>query len=725
MQKQNYHNHTYAYTYNKVHLIPLSAVTALLMLAVFFPTPAYAHGSMERPLSRVYNCFVDSGDGMESDACIAAAEASGVNRFNNWAGINLLPDGDHQAFVPDGELCSAGEEGYEGLDLVRDDWEAQPLIPDENGYYEFMYIAAVPHDTRYFQFYITKDEYDSSQPLKWSDLEDEPFCTVTEVELEASRYRMTCPIPENKTGKHVIYNIWQRFGAEAFYACIDVDMDATGPTPTPVVTPTPIPPTPTPVPDDGSTYCPTTYEITGDGLSGFGANVHITNNTGADLHDWQAEWTFTGSQQITSMWNATYVQTGKDVVMTGDRLINAGDTRTIGMRGSFTGFHNPPANLRITHPACLSDGSTPGPTSTPVPTSTPSPTPSPTSTTAPTETPSPTLAPTETAIPTETPTSTPEPVETPDFGGDMLYVSSTSGGVLDDGRFKDEDVLVYDPANDTWAMLFDGSDVGVAGTDVDAFAIVDNSTILLSFQSAFNMSDAGLGTVDDSDILAFTGTWGPDTSGTWSMYFDGSDVDLSTGAEDVDAVALLDNGDLLISTLGNPSVAGLSGLQDEDILRFTPTSLGDTTAGTWSYYFDGSDVGLNNAGDEDIWGMSAESIDSDLYLTTRGSFEATSDNGTITGERTDIFLCVPGTFSDNTACNLSSFWDGASADFGTERLDAITIGDNILSQTVMAAMIDGRGLMGLDAEPMTEADMVEDRIDNEAEVAIFMPIINR
>ena len=34
---------------------------------------------------------------------------------------------------------------------------------------------------------------------------------------------MNCPLPQGKTGKHVIYNVWQRSDSpEAFYACIDV-----------------------------------------------------------------------------------------------------------------------------------------------------------------------------------------------------------------------------------------------------------------------------------------------------------------------------------------------------------------------------------------------------------------------------------------------------------------------------------------------------------------------
>ncbi len=50
---------------------------------------------------------------------------------------------------------------------------------------------------------------------------------------------------------------------------------------------------------------------------------------------------------------------------------------------------------------------------------------------------------------------------------------------------------------------------------------------------------------------------------------------------------VLPDGRLLISTLGNVSVTGASGA-DEDLLVFTPAALGSTTSGTWAMYFDGS-----------------------------------------------------------------------------------------------------------------------------------------
>jgi hypothetical protein len=43
------------------------------------------------------------------------------------------------------------------------------------------------------------------------------------------------------------------------------------------------------------------------------------------------------------------------------------------------------------------------------------------------------------------------------------------------------------------------------------------------------------GTVDDSDIVRFEGALGDATTGTFSLYFDGSDVGLTASDHDVDA----------------------------------------------------------------------------------------------------------------------------------------------------------------------------------------------
>jgi len=100
----------------------------------------------------------------------------------------------------------------------------------------------------------------------------------------------------------------------------------------------------------------------------------------------------------------------------------------------------------------------------------------------------------------------------------------------------------------------------------------------------------------EEDLLAFTpSALGATTSGTFAMYFDGSDVGLSTSNENVDAAAVDAAGRIYLSTTGNFSVTGASGV-DEDVFVFTPTTLGATTSGTFSpsLYFDGSAFGLSS-----------------------------------------------------------------------------------------------------------------------------------
>lgn len=209
-------------------------------------------------------------------------------------------------------------------------------------------------------------------------------------------------------------------------------------------------------------------------------------------------------------------------------------------------------------------------------------------------------------------------------------------------------------------MFFDGSAAGVT-VDLNAFDIQADGTILMSFDTAVTIGS--LGTVDDSDIVRYT----PST-GTFAWYFDGSDVGLTTSGEDIDAIGFAPDGRLLISTTGDPSVTGVSG-SDEDLLAFAATSLGSTTAGTWSLYFDGSDVGLSQASTEDTNGVWVNNATNALYLTTLGAFSVTG----VSGDGADIFICVPGSLGTNTSCTFSMFWDGSLHGYAGEVADGIDI----------------------------------------------------
>lgn len=91
------------------------------LLVVLTPSLVSSHGSMEVPLSRNYQCFKEGPESPDSAACRAAVSLSGTQFLYDWNGYNQNPNGNHQAFVPDGRLCSAGKGGFQGIDLARTD----------------------------------------------------------------------------------------------------------------------------------------------------------------------------------------------------------------------------------------------------------------------------------------------------------------------------------------------------------------------------------------------------------------------------------------------------------------------------------------------------------------------------------------------------------------------------------------------------------------------------
>lgn len=273
-----------------------------------------------------------------------------------------------------------------------------------------------------------------------------------------------------------------------------------------------------------------------------------------------------------------------------------------------------------------------------------------------------TPASTNTAVPTSTPvppTATPVPTNTPPaLASSLLYVTSSDSGTAGGIAFNDEDILVYDLATQTWSLFFDGSDAGMSG-DVDGFSLLPDGSLLLSFDAAFTLSS--LGSVDDSDIIRFApSSLGSITSGVAELYFDASDVGLSTSDEDIDMIGFAPDGRLLVSTVGAFSVPGVSG-DDVDIIAFAPTQLGATTSGAWSLYFNGSDVELSPGGSEDVYGGWVDPVTGQIYLTTLGSFSVSG----VSGGGGDIFICMPGTLGATTTCTFGPglFWDGAANGF--------------------------------------------------------------
>lgn len=234
----------------------------------------------------------------------------------------------------------------------------------------------------------------------------------------------------------------------------------------------------------------------------------------------------------------------------------------------------------------------------------------------------------------------------------QLYLSFAQDGASGGLAFADEDILHYDPQSGSWALFFDGSDVGLGASDVDAFVLLPDGSLLLSVDKRLT-NLVPLGRVEDADVVRFVPTaLGDNTAGRFEWYLDGSDVDLLALGEDIDALDVLPDGRLLISTVSAfaigraPNVLKGTG---HDLLALTPTQTGANSAGQWALYLDGSDVGLTLASEniDAVWARENE-----ILLSATGA-AAVAD---LAFGPADLARCVPSALGSVSACTFELFW---------------------------------------------------------------------
>lgn len=307
--------------------------------------------------------------------------------------------------------------------------------------------------------------------------------------------------------------------------------------------------------------------------------------------------------------------------------------------------------------------------------------------------------------------------------------------------------------------------------DIGAFEVglATNSHL---FVSSASHAKAGGVSFRDEDILAYDLT-----NHTWQMLFDGSDVGIT---KDVDAFSLLPDGALLLSFNTTVKVPGLGKVDDSDIVRFIPTTLGNTTAGSFEWYLRGADVGLTTDGedidlidftwdgqlivstigdfktptvsgrDEDLiqlnnaivgvpsggdWsffldgsrvGLANEDVNGlwrdpgthELYLTVKDTFAF--DDTRIDAD--DILICTPSGSGTETTCAYRLFWNGDEHDYGSENVESIALG-------VLPPSFTG-GAQASSAESPTPEELApDDDIDDlnleELIYQLYLPVVQQ
>ena len=199
----------------------------LTLLMVMSAGHAHAHGAPTDPASRAFLC--SPGQPTASSSPCRSAIAAGLPS-KEWDNIRLANvRGQDAAKVPDGKLCSAGLPKYTGLDLPSAAWPVTKLKSTA-----FTYRATIPHQGS-FRFYVTRDGYTPDRPLRWADLDQ--FLTVPSPPLVNGSYEFKVQLPRDRTGRHLIYTVWQNTDTpDTYYSCTDVEI-ATAAEPAPVAAP--------------------------------------------------------------------------------------------------------------------------------------------------------------------------------------------------------------------------------------------------------------------------------------------------------------------------------------------------------------------------------------------------------------------------------------------------------------------------------------------------------
>ncbi|MBO4258630.1 lytic polysaccharide monooxygenase auxiliary activity family 9 protein [Streptomyces griseorubiginosus] len=197
-----------------------AAVVTPFLLPLWAAGPAQAHGAPTDPVSRGYACSPDGRANARTAACKAAVAANGAP-FTFWDDVRVSDvNGRDRQTIPDGKLCSGGLAEFKGLDLARSDWPSTRLKPGAT--LNMTYAAPIPHAGT-FRLYLTKPGYDPTKPLTWSDLPAQPFASVKDPALTGGAYHFTAKLPANRTGRQVLFTIWQTSSTpDTYYSCSDV-----------------------------------------------------------------------------------------------------------------------------------------------------------------------------------------------------------------------------------------------------------------------------------------------------------------------------------------------------------------------------------------------------------------------------------------------------------------------------------------------------------------------
>lgn len=173
--------------------------------------------------------------------------------------------------------------------------------------------------------------------------------------------------------------------------------------------------------------------------------------------------------------------------------------------------------------------------------------------------------------------------------------------------FRDDDLVLYDPLTDTATLFFDdttGTDT-ISLDNINAVHLLPNGHLLLSPSGSGTAT--GIGAFGPEDVVQYD-----PIAKTTTLIFDGSEI-FDDAGENIDAIYLLDNGDLLFSTEDAASIGSLSWVMS-DLIQY------DVSESSANYYIRGNR--------SDMFELPSSTLLSGAYLRVNPS-DATSVTDTL------------------------------------------------------------------------------------------------
>lgn len=214
-------------------LFTLSSLTVALISA-----NVNAHGYMTAPQDYAYSCSVGSTSNSQLCNSTVSNEKMGIRQGN--------AAGDHKAVLMDGKICSASMGGaFDVLDVPSSQRYATKLKRNAQGQIDIQYTITAGHKTWYWDYFVTRDGFNpDTDKLTWADLERIDVIDSKGEFLNSGQYTHKVKWPADKTGKRILFQVWQRQdpsnkkhdvlgdprgdvwdSQEAFYSCANVIVD--------------------------------------------------------------------------------------------------------------------------------------------------------------------------------------------------------------------------------------------------------------------------------------------------------------------------------------------------------------------------------------------------------------------------------------------------------------------------------------------------------------------